>query len=193
MATRGDVMNERRRYQWIRLVLLWIFLLSLLGWLIYGDVWSLFNPKSRALLYSGSTFFQGILTTLHWFFCVDFLPFCAVGFAKNYWLYATLFSGFMLWFYLRKVASFNCPYCDELIEVDTSWQCPHCRRAWTRPFWYTIFHKCKFRKCRRKQKYFRCTNGDCRQVIYIMSPAPQVPSVQPPANVARFPGTGTGP
>jgi DNA-directed RNA polymerase subunit RPC12/RpoP len=196
MATKSDVMKERQRYRIIRLVLLCIFLLSFAGWLYYADVWIFFTEPGRKYFFDRGDYLQGILLTLEWLFCINILPICAPDTVKNYWLYATIFSGFSLHYYLRHLASFKCPFCRKVIEVDSTWQCPSCDHVLTRPLWYTIFHKCKWRKCKETPEAYDCPR--CGRTIHLLSPAPQLRSVsaggEPSEHhprVARFPGAGS--
>jgi hypothetical protein len=192
---RQDVVKERRRYKLIRRVLGGTFWIAFLFW-AYSSFWVLFNPEARALMYAGSSFFEKVLTTLNWFFCVSTLPFCAVGAVKNYWFYIALFSGLSLWYYLRHLASFKCPYCRKVVDLNTTWECPSCHHVLVRPLWYTIFHKCIWSKCKEAPEGFQCPH--CSKTIHLLSPAPQLrsltPGESPPenqSNVARFPGTGS--
>jgi hypothetical protein len=50
-----------------------------------------------------------------------------------------LLSAGVLYIYLRHLASFTCPHCEHTIDLNIDWECPHCKRVWKNPFWYTIF------------------------------------------------------
>jgi hypothetical protein len=194
MATRGDVVQERRRYRWIRRVLGWIFFLSTIGWIgfyLYGiyalhneyGLWRTFQIWTMGLgfgLFSDSwTTGAGGRELLHQF---------------RYLFYASFVSGIVLYYYLRHLASFKCPYCRKVVEVDMTWQCAACNHVRTRPLWYTIFHKCKWRKCKERPDGVDCPH--CGSTIYLLSPAPPLRTLPPGepqtggvSNVAHFPGT----
>ena len=187
-TVRPDVL--RKRYHTIRRVLGSIFLISIGFWIIYS--WGVFlEPQYRTYFFGIRDFWEGILLSLEWLFCVSILPFCAPGATKNYWLYIALLSGLSLWVYLRHLASIDCPYCGKMIDLNTDWECPRCHTVHNKPIWFTIFDRCKNLKCLRKPKIWECTN--CRNEVSLLSPATQTPG-QPPGsqssqltNIARFP------
>ena len=192
---RQDVVQERRRYKLIRRALGGTFWIAFLFW-AYSSFWVFFNPEARTLMYAGNSFFHQVLTTLNWLFCVNIIPFCSVGFVKNYWLYIALFSLAALYVYLRHLASFKCPFCRKVIDLNIDWECFYCHHVWHKPLWYTIFHKCKWWKCREVPKYFQCPHPNCGQTIHLLTPAPELRTITagqlPPeeqSNVARFPTT----
>src|SRR5919198_1010998 len=192
---RQDVVKERRRYRWIRRVLGWIFLLPTLAWLgmyLYGiytmwnypNFWISLGAWTGGLalgLFSDSwSTTAGSRELVHEF---------------SYLFYTSLVTGIVLYYYLRHRASFKCPFCRRVVEVDMTWECEVCKHVWTRPLWYTIFHKCKWRKCKERPDGVACPH--CGSTIHLLSPAPPLRTLPPgesqsggASNVARFPGTG---
>jgi hypothetical protein len=154
---RGDVQKERRQYKLIRRVLGWTSIIALIWWL------STWNSDTTV----------GFSTP--W------------GFLLPFPLLLFLLSAVGLFVYLRFIASFNCPYCKKMVDLNTDWECFYCHYVHHNPIWFTIFHRCRNLKCRKKPKIWACKNVNCAKPIYLLSSAPQLASVQQP-NVSRFPG-----
>jgi hypothetical protein len=191
---RQDVVKERRRYRWIRRVLGWIFFLSTFGWIgfyLFG-IYSVRHDRELWLSIGGWT--AGLALGLFTDTWTTTPGSRELAHDFSYLFYTSLVSGIALYYYLRRLASFKCPLCRKVVEVDMTWQCPSCDHVWTRPLWYTIFHKCKWRKCKERPEAVQCPH--CSRNIHLLSPAPSLRSLPPgvsppeePTNVARFPGT----
>lgn len=179
---RQDAVEERKRYKLIRRVLGGAFLVAFLLWL-YSRFWIFFSPDHFALLYADTDILQKIKISYAHFICAEI--FCDLGDRRNIFFWIALFSGAALYFYLRYLASFHCPFCDELVDLNSDWECARCHRTHDKPFWFTIFHRCRNLKCRRRPRYWKCSN--CGQDISLLFHAPQPQAQQP--NVARLPTT----
>jgi hypothetical protein len=201
---RSDVVNDRKRYHVIRKILGWPVVL-VASFCIYLFVDTVIDNHFYYKIGWPDAIFLAVQTFLIFLFVdldttswlkndPEFIPYFT-------WYKVSFYTGLafasLLFIYLKWIASFHCPFCNKVIDMNTNWECFYCHTVHTRPLWNTILHKCRWPKCWKKPLYFECPHFSCKQTIYLMFPAPATGA--PTANVtniavARSPsGTSGGP